>query len=117
MIDGWTLSAPRQYDGASEVRRYVRSGRWSGEVALDMPPASASLLDVGARYGIAYLGVRRLVDRLTAARTYLAVLRRRLRRGEASPAEVEVHLERVERQLDAAAVATAEVKRVVDPIG
>ena len=58
--------------------------------------------------------VRRLVDRLTAAKTYLAVLRRRLRRGEVAPAEVEAHLEQVERQLDDAAAATQEVQRSVD---
>jgi hypothetical protein len=59
--------------------------------------------------------VRRLVDRLTAAKTYLAVLRRRLRRGEVAPAEVEAHLNQVERQLDDAAAATEEVKRAVEP--
>jgi hypothetical protein len=58
--------------------------------------------------------VRRLLDRLTAAKTYLAVLRRRLRRGEVAPTEVEAHLVQVERQLDAAAEATEEVKRAVE---
>jgi hypothetical protein len=58
--------------------------------------------------------VRRLVDRLTAAKTYLAVLRRRLRRGEVAPAEVEAHLDQVEQQLDEAAAATAEVRRAVE---
>jgi hypothetical protein len=38
--------------------------------------------------------VRRLVDGLTAAKAYLAVLRRRLRRGDVAPAEVEAHLAR-----------------------
>jgi hypothetical protein len=46
-----------------DVRRFVRSGRWSGTVALPDPPASASSADVSAYYGIAYLAVRRLVDR------------------------------------------------------
>jgi hypothetical protein len=59
--------------------------------------------------------VRRLVDHLTAAKAYLAVLRRRLRRGEVAPAEVEAHLDQVERQLDDAAAATEEMKRVVEP--
>jgi hypothetical protein len=58
--------------------------------------------------------VRRLVDRLTAAKIYLAVLRQRLRRGEVTPAEVEAHLDQVERQLDDAAAATQEVQRSVD---
>jgi hypothetical protein len=58
--------------------------------------------------------VRRLVNRLTAAKTYLAVLRRRLRRGEVAPAEIEAHLDQVKRQLDDAAAATQEVQRSVD---
>jgi hypothetical protein len=58
--------------------------------------------------------VRRLVDRLSAAKTHLAVLRRRLRRGEVAPAEVEAHLVQVERQLDDAAAATEDVKRAVE---
>jgi hypothetical protein len=58
--------------------------------------------------------VRRLIDSLTAGKTYLAVLRRRLRRGEITPAEVEVHLAQVERQLDDAAATTEEVKRAVE---
>jgi hypothetical protein len=58
--------------------------------------------------------VRRLVDSLTAGKTYLAVLRRRLRRGEVESAEVEVHLARVEQQLDDAAEATEEMKRAVE---
>jgi hypothetical protein len=59
--------------------------------------------------------VRRLVDSLTAGKTYLAVLRRRLRRGEVDLAEVEVHLAQVERHLDAAAATTEDVKRAVEP--
>jgi hypothetical protein len=59
--------------------------------------------------------VRRLVDRLTVAKTYLGVLRRRLRRGEVDSAEVEAHLVQVERQLDAAAEATEELKHAVEP--
>jgi hypothetical protein len=58
--------------------------------------------------------VRQLVDHLTAAKTYLAVLRRRLRRGEVDPAEVEQQLVLVERQLDDAAATTEEVKRAVE---
>ena len=58
--------------------------------------------------------VHRLVERLTAAKTYLAVLRRRLRRGEVAPAEVEAHLVQVEQQLDDAAAATEEMKRAVE---
>lgn len=58
--------------------------------------------------------VRRLVDRLSAGKIYLAVLRRRLRRGEVDTAEVEAHLVQVERQFDDAAEATEEVKRAVE---
>lgn len=58
--------------------------------------------------------IRRLVDRLTAAKTHVAVLRRRLQRGEVSPAEVEAHLVQVEQQLDDAAQATEDVKHAVE---
>jgi hypothetical protein len=58
--------------------------------------------------------LRRLVDRLTAAKTHLAVLRRRLRRGEVAPAEVEAHLAQVEQQLDEAAAATENITRAVE---
>jgi hypothetical protein len=58
--------------------------------------------------------VRLLVDRMTAAKTYLAVLRRRLRRGVVAPDEVEAHLRQVEQQLDEAAAATEEMKRAVE---
>jgi hypothetical protein len=51
------------FDRGPDVRKFVRSGRWSGTVALPDPPASASSADVSAYYGIAYLAVRRLVDR------------------------------------------------------
>ena len=59
--------------------------------------------------------VRRLMDRLTAAKTYLTVLRRRPRRREVVPTDVEAHLVQVERQLDDAAAATEEMKHVVEP--
>jgi hypothetical protein len=58
--------------------------------------------------------VRRLVDSLTAGKTYLAVLRRRLRRGEVAPVEIEGHPTQVERQLDETAAATEEMKRAVE---
>jgi hypothetical protein len=51
------------FDGIADVRRFVRSGRWSGDVALGRPADTASLRDVTGRYGIAYLAVRRLADR------------------------------------------------------
>jgi hypothetical protein len=58
--------------------------------------------------------VRRLVDSLTAAKTYLAVLHRRLHRGAVTLSEVEQQLVLVEQQLDAAAEATEDVKRALE---
>jgi hypothetical protein len=56
------------FDGVSDVRRYVRSGRWSGGVALDAPAENASVYDVRGYYGIAYLAVRRIADRYGEAK-------------------------------------------------
>jgi hypothetical protein len=53
----------RPFDGLAEVRKYVHSGRWPGDVALDEPPPDSSASDVNGRYGVAYLALRRLADR------------------------------------------------------
>jgi hypothetical protein len=55
--------APHSFDALGEVRRYIHSGQWSGDVALDEPPADASANDVNGRYGVAFLAVKRLADR------------------------------------------------------
>ena len=56
------------FDGVADVRRFVRSGRWSGDVALSEPTADTSAEDVAGRYGIAYLTVRRIADRYGEAK-------------------------------------------------
>jgi hypothetical protein len=56
------------FDGATEVRKYVHSGRWSGDVAMNAPTEGASADDVNARYGVAYLSVKRLAERYGEAR-------------------------------------------------
>jgi hypothetical protein len=51
------------YPWLSGARRYVRGGQWPGTLALAAPAASASVSDATGLYGVAYLAVRRLVER------------------------------------------------------
>jgi hypothetical protein len=53
----------RPFDGLGDLRKFVYSGRWSGETALDGPPPDVSASDVNGRYAVAYLAVRRLAER------------------------------------------------------
>ncbi|WP_432995003.1 basic secretory protein-like protein [Dactylosporangium sp. CA-233914] len=53
----------KPFDGVGDVRTYVRSGHWKGEIALDDPPADSSTADVSGRYGVAYLSLQRIADR------------------------------------------------------
>jgi hypothetical protein len=53
----------RPFDQLGDVRTYVHSGHWKGEIALDDPPAGASTADVSGRYGVAYLSLQHLADR------------------------------------------------------
>lgn len=48
---------------AGAVRSFIRSSRWDGKVTVAEPAEAAALKEAGARYGIAFLAVRRLVDR------------------------------------------------------
>lgn len=48
---------------AGAVRSFIRSGKWNGKVAVAEPADSAALKEAGARYGIAFLAMRRLVDK------------------------------------------------------
>jgi hypothetical protein len=54
-----------QHDSVASgaLRTFVRSGKWTNTVALTEPADSANLKEAGARYGVAFLGVRRLVER------------------------------------------------------
>ena len=55
----------RQHDAvrSGAVRRFIRSGKWTGSVMITEPAASASAEEAAARYGIAFLVVRRLAER------------------------------------------------------
>ncbi|UAB97299.1 hypothetical protein Dvina_03690 [Dactylosporangium vinaceum] len=53
----------KPFDGLGDVRTYVRSGHWKGEIALDDPDAGATTADVSGRYGVAYLSLQHLADR------------------------------------------------------
>jgi hypothetical protein len=64
------MGGSRALEGIPAIRRYVRSGRWSGSVALEAPPEHASEADVSGQYGVAYLAVRRIVDRFGEARMF-----------------------------------------------
>ena len=52
----------RPYDAFRSTRTFVR-GRWNGEVAVSAPSSAASLDEAGGRYGVSYLGVRRIAER------------------------------------------------------
>ncbi|MFI5906384.1 basic secretory protein-like protein [Dactylosporangium sp. NPDC051541] len=53
----------KPFDGLGDVRTYVRSGHWKGDIALDDPPEGATTADVSGRYGVAYLSLQHLADR------------------------------------------------------
>jgi hypothetical protein len=52
----------RDFDKLPAVRSFVRKG-WDGDPAVDPPDEDTSNLEAAARYGIAFLAVRRLADR------------------------------------------------------
>jgi hypothetical protein len=58
----------RPFDGLGDVRKFIHSGHWLGDVALDGPPDSATASDVNGRYGVAYLAVKRLAEHYGEAR-------------------------------------------------
>lgn len=53
---------------AGAVRRFIVSGKWDGAVTVGEPVASAATREAGARYGIAFLAVRRLMERYGEAK-------------------------------------------------
>ena len=52
-----------KFDDVATVRKYVQSGRWANEIAMDDPPEGTSSADVSGRYGVAYLAVNRMAER------------------------------------------------------
>jgi hypothetical protein len=52
-----------RFDDVASVRKYVQSGRWKNEIAMDDPPEGATSADVSGRYGVAYMAVNRMAER------------------------------------------------------
>ena len=50
-----------EYDALAPTRSFVR-GRWDGDPAVAPPTVDASLEEASARYGVAFLAVRRISD-------------------------------------------------------
>lgn len=50
-----------EYDALAPTRSFVR-GRWDGNPAVDPPSTDAALEEASARYGVAFLAVRRIAD-------------------------------------------------------
>jgi hypothetical protein len=50
-----------EYDALAPTRSFVQ-GRWDGNPAVDPPATDASLEEASARYGVAFLAVRRIAD-------------------------------------------------------
>ncbi|HZN19442.1 MAG TPA: hypothetical protein VFB84_14875 [Micromonosporaceae bacterium] len=48
---------------SGSIRQFIRRGRWDGKVAVSAPDRDATMSDAAARYGIAFLAVRRLAER------------------------------------------------------
>ncbi|MET7421327.1 hypothetical protein [Dactylosporangium sp. NPDC005555] len=57
-----------KFDDVATVRKYVQSGRWANEIAMDDPPEGTSSADVSGRYGVAYLAVNRMAERFGEAK-------------------------------------------------
>lgn len=53
----------------------------------------------------------RLLERLTATKTRVWMLRQRLRRGELDPDEAEAHLDKIEEQVDEASALAANLQQ------
>lgn len=52
----------RQYDALAPTREFVH-GSWDGFVAVDPPGDDASVDEAAARYGVAFLAIRRIADK------------------------------------------------------
>ena len=53
---------------AGVARRFLRAGKWDGKVSIAEPNDKAPLWEAVARYGIAFLGVRRMSERFGDAK-------------------------------------------------
>ncbi|HEX6870992.1 MAG TPA: hypothetical protein VF163_07840 [Micromonosporaceae bacterium] len=52
----------REYEALTPTRSFVR-GDWDGDPAVSAPSTSASVAEASARYGVAYLAVRRIAEK------------------------------------------------------
>ncbi|MBT8226040.1 MAG: hypothetical protein HKP61_12380 [Dactylosporangium sp.] len=52
-----------RYRAFGDGRRYARSGRWNGTIPLSEPDSTATTSEANGRYAVAFLAVRRLVER------------------------------------------------------
>jgi hypothetical protein len=59
--------ALRDYDGVDPTVRYVRT-QWDGNPAVAAPGQSASPVEAGGKYGVAFLSVRRIAERYSKAK-------------------------------------------------
>jgi hypothetical protein len=57
----------RNFDAIEPTRSFVR-GNWDGDPAVDPPTDKSSLEQAAARYGVAFLAVRRIADRYGEAK-------------------------------------------------
>ncbi len=57
----------------------------------------------------------RLLERLTAVKAHIWMLRQRLRRGAVDPAAAEAHLDQIESQVDEAAALAANLQGQIPP--
>lgn len=57
----------------------------------------------------------RILERLTAAKAHVWMLRRRLRRGQLDPADAEGHLAQIDSQIDEAAALAANLQGQSSP--
>ncbi|MEV0134763.1 basic secretory protein-like protein [Dactylosporangium sp. NPDC050688] len=71
-----------RFDDVASVRKYVQSGRWQNEIAMDDPPEGSTAADVSGRYGIAYLAVNRMAERF-GEQKMLEFFDRTARQGDA----------------------------------
>jgi len=51
------------YDGLDQTHDFVHSSKWDGKPNVDPPSTRASLDEAAARYGVAFLSVRRIAER------------------------------------------------------
>lgn len=50
------------------LHRFIRLGQWDGKATVSAPDEDAAMSDAGARYGVAFLAVRRLSERFGDAK-------------------------------------------------